>query len=305
MAERRDDEAAWSAEAARRVWGGSWYIPIGVLYDLLCADPERPWNLTVHFRRYPSEILTPCDGEDSAKWSYMNSLKEAAFIITGNSKNVMNMSQADQGALWQSIMKGNLDRYMNISTRLKLGPFEEDCLVRTSSVEGQQSSEEPESPGSGKPCRVPVRLYVRSVQQDLYDLEDAVPVSDWDSISYINRPFEVRKEEGRSYISLEHALKTLLPEFFSSKASGTPDDSEHAQTPDSAPGDPDVTPRSCQKVESTSSSQQEADMANKGKVKLVRVQGIELDMDIPFLWVANNLKNPECYVHICVYVGIR
>jgi autophagy-related protein 5 len=40
----------------------------------------------------------------------MNSLKEAAFIITGNSKNVMNMSQADQGALWQSVMKGVLFR---------------------------------------------------------------------------------------------------------------------------------------------------------------------------------------------------
>ena len=45
--------------------------------------------------------------------------------------------------------------------------------------------------------------------------------------------------------------------------------------------------------------------AKKTKVKLVRVQGIELDMDIPFLWVANNLKNPEYYLHICVYVGTR
>lgn len=50
------------------------------------------------------------------------------------------------------LILGNLDGYMNISTRLKLGPFEEDCLVRTSSVEGQQGSDEPESPGSGKPC---------------------------------------------------------------------------------------------------------------------------------------------------------
>ncbi|KAE8790459.1 hypothetical protein D1007_35230 [Hordeum vulgare] len=25
-----------------------WCIPIGVLFDLLCADTERPWNLTVH-----------------------------------------------------------------------------------------------------------------------------------------------------------------------------------------------------------------------------------------------------------------
>jgi autophagy-related protein 5 len=41
---------------------------------------------------------------------------------------------------------------MSTSTKLKLGSFEEDCLVRTSSVERQQGSDEPESPGSGKPC---------------------------------------------------------------------------------------------------------------------------------------------------------
>jgi hypothetical protein len=66
------------------------------------------------------------------KWSYMNSLKEvcfeatrvpllsyhckavhcffflmqSTFIITGNSKSVMNMSQTDQAALWESVMKG-------------------------------------------------------------------------------------------------------------------------------------------------------------------------------------------------------
>ncbi|CAO2033940.1 unnamed protein product [Urochloa humidicola] len=216
MAASHDEAAAWSEEAARRVWGGAvplqvhlhdadvtafpppppfltlgprigylpllipvikahfsnalppgvdtvwfeykglplkWYVPIGVLFDLLCADPERPWNLIVHFRGYPSEVLSPCEGEDSVKWSYMNSLKEATFIITGNSKSVMNMSQADQVALWESVMKGNLDGFKNVSTRLKLGPFEEDGLVRTASTEcqHQQSSDEPESPGSGKP----------------------------------------------------------------------------------------------------------------------------------------------------------
>lgn len=53
-----------------------WHIPTGVLFDLLCAEPERPWNLTVHFRGYPENILTPCEGEDSVKWSFINSLKE-------------------------------------------------------------------------------------------------------------------------------------------------------------------------------------------------------------------------------------
>jgi autophagy-related protein 5 len=26
-------------------------------------------------------------------------------------------------------------------------------------------------------------------------------------------------------------------------------------------------------------------------------------MDVPFLWMANYLKNPEWYLHVCVYVG--
>lgn len=52
------------------------------------------------------------------------------------------------------IILGNLDGYKNISTRLKLGPFEDDGLVRTASAERQrqQNSDEPESPGSSKPC---------------------------------------------------------------------------------------------------------------------------------------------------------
>ncbi|PUZ73745.1 hypothetical protein GQ55_1G012200 [Panicum hallii var. hallii] len=365
MAAAHEEAAAWSEEAARRVWGGAvplqvhlhdadvtalpppppfltlgprigylpllipvikahfsnalppgvdtvwfeykglplkWYVPIGVLFDLLCTDPERPWNLIVHFRGYPSEILSPCEGEDIVKWSYMNSLKEATFIITGNSKSVMNMSQADQVALWESVRKGNLGGYKNISTRLKLAPFEEDGLVRTASTERQhqQSSDEPESPGFGKPCRVPVRLYVRGVQEDLEDIEDAMPVRDWESVSYINRPFEIRKVEGRSYITLGHALQTLLPEFFSS-------DTQNAEEVDSAAGNSDTTDpsRSSQEAEPASVSLREAEITKKAKVKLVRVQGIELDMDIPFLWVANNLKNPEFYLHICVYVSTR
>jgi hypothetical protein len=38
---------------------------------------------------------------------------------------------------------GDMDSYMNISTRLKLGLFEEDWSVATSSAERQQGSDEP------------------------------------------------------------------------------------------------------------------------------------------------------------------
>lgn len=131
-----------------------WYIPTGVLFDLLCAEPERPWNLTVHFRAHPGDVLTPCEGEDGVKWSYINSLKEAAYIINGNCKNVMNMSQADQFELWQSLVKGNMDGYLRISSRLKLGPLGEDCTVRSASslAQPRQAIGEPDITGSGRPC---------------------------------------------------------------------------------------------------------------------------------------------------------
>jgi hypothetical protein len=46
--------------------------------------------------------------------------------------------------------------------------------------------------------RVPIRLYVRSVE-DIQDLEDALPLSNWETVSYINRPFEIQKAEGMCY----------------------------------------------------------------------------------------------------------
>lgn len=44
--------------------------------------------LQVHFRGYPGNILTPCEGEDSVKWSFINSLKEVRY---SNSLTVSSM----------------------------------------------------------------------------------------------------------------------------------------------------------------------------------------------------------------------
>ncbi|KAJ6421187.1 hypothetical protein OIU84_028543 [Salix udensis] len=165
-----------------------WYIPTGVLFDLLCAEPERPWNLTVHFRGYPSNLLIPCEGEESVKWSFINSLKEADYIINGNCKNVMNMSQSDQVELWRSVMDGNLDKYIRSSSKLKLGTV---------------TTDEADMVGQVKAGKIPVRLYVWKVDN-------------WDQISYINRPLEIHKEG--KYFTLHDALKNLLPEFFAGKS---------------------------------------------------------------------------------------
>jgi autophagy-related protein 5 len=99
-------------------------------------------------------------------------------------------------------------------------------------------------------------------------------------------------------------LETLLPEFFRSKPTARAADPEPAAaTPESALDDSDTTQGTPRDREAALASPQEMDVAKKARVKLVRIQGMELGMDMPFLWVANNLRNPECFLHVCVYIG--
>lgn len=60
----------------------------------------------------------------------------------------------------------------------------------------------------------------------------------------------------------------------------------------------------------SSKSNEEALSANavlvseKAEIKLIRIQGIEPELEIPFSWVVNNLINPEHFLHICVYLKV-
>lgn len=45
-------------------------------------------------------------------------------------------------------------------------------------------------------------------------------------------------------------------------------------------------------------------LSENAEIKLVRIQGIEPMLEIPFGWVVNNLMNPEHFLHICVYVKV-
>ncbi|KAK9284648.1 hypothetical protein L1049_023824 [Liquidambar formosana] len=279
-----------------------WYIPTGVLFDLLCAEPERPWNLTIHFRGYPGNILIPCEGEDSIKWSFINSLKEAAYIINGNCKNVMNMSQPDQVELWRSVLSaGNMEAYLRVSSKLKLGTVGDEYTVKPNScsLKSRQSTGETDIAGSVKTDRIPVRLYVWSVSEDFDDFEDAPQIDSWDKISYINRPVEIHREG--KYFTLRDAVKNLLPEFFAVKplvneeiSSIQVEDVQRVPLEDASVEDGEE--KSCD-VDSCCPS-------DNAEIKLIRIQGIEPKLEIPFSWVVNNLMNPEHFLHICVCVKV-
>ncbi|TYG45710.1 hypothetical protein ES288_D11G196200v1 [Gossypium darwinii] len=215
-----------------------WYIPTGVLFDLLCPEPERPWNIT------------------------------AAYIMNGNCKNVMNMSQSDQLELWHSVMN------------------------------------ETDLPAQAKTGRVPVRLYVLSVSKDFDDLDEIPRVDSWEKISYINRPVEIRKED--KCFTLHDALKILLPELFldeslmNVKLGGVDLEDAVRNSNEDVTSDKvveDQGQNACKRPEACR-------ISSSAEIKLIRIQGIEPKLEIPFSWVANNLLNPDYFLHVCVCVKV-
>ncbi|XP_071701773.1 autophagy protein 5-like isoform X2 [Rutidosis leptorrhynchoides] len=262
-----------------------WYIPTGVLFDLLCAEPERPWNLTVHYRGYPGNVLIPWDGEDSVKWSYINSLKEAAYIIHGSSKNVMNMSHPDQVDLWGSVMDGKLETYNHISSKLKLGVVSDEFSekIKPSPSKAHHSLNDTEANAALKTSRIPVRLYLRTFNEDFDDLEEAPFIDNWDQLSYINRPVEIN-EQGK-YFTLLDAVKSVLPEFYPDSLNTIKSEVKNEQS-----------------VEPEEEGVETRRLPGQPVIKLLRIQGIEPKMEIPFSWVVNNLMNPDYFLYICLYI---
>ncbi|KAL6521404.1 autophagy protein 5 [Orobanche gracilis] len=272
------------------------YIPTGALFDLLCVEPERPWNLTIHFRGYPGNLLSPCEGEDSLKWSFINALKEAAYVINGNCKNIMNMSQSDQTELWRSVLNGKLEDYLRVSSKLKLDIVGDDFSFKlhSSTSNSRQSSTESDISGTTRTGRIPVRLYVRTIDKDIDESEDAPIVESWEKISYINHPVEVH-DEGRCF-TLHDAIKALLPEMFT-KESSVNVNTCGAEGKGVESSDVGIFERNEGSGEAR--TEHVGSLSTSAEIKIVRIQGIEPKLEIPFGWVVNNLMNPEHYLHVC------
>ncbi|KAL3699560.1 hypothetical protein R1sor_017582 [Riccia sorocarpa] len=361
-----------------------WHIPTGVLFDLLCAEPERPWNLTVHFRAYPAEVLSPCEDEDSVKWNFVNALKEASYVMYGNTKSVMNLSQLEQAELWKSVVKGDLENYDHIFGRLKPGlNFNTSApwnLGRTTPHRpgSAESGTEAKTTGRGSEgarlMRLPMRFYIRLVKENSDDFDDCPPVGSWDELIYMTRPVDIPKDKD-TVLTLRDALLKVVPYLFSSPASSTrtqadisgtsnrdsirsepvkvkedsDEGSEHekvestsgelaegvattptsevetTESPESSPSN-DIEnqesrlneqaagdePSTQSSVEEGSTPQESDRGLSQGVYAesmkqfqgVIRVQGIEPNLDLPLDWIARNLCGPELFVHLCIFTWV-
>lgn len=104
--------------------------------------------------------------------------------------------------------------------------------------------------------------------------------------------------------SLGDAVKMLLPEIFGDKPRAS-DDTSKAEVEDYSK----LNPEEASNVEGStviaeSKDVESCNLSKPAEIKLLRIQGIEPKLEIPFTWLANNLINPDHFLHICVYVKV-
>lgn len=99
-----------------------WHLPIGVLFDLAAAqDPGGgaavPWNITVHFDKYPDKEILKCDSRESVETLFMSSVKESDQLKHGG-KVVSAMQKKDHAQLWQGLQNDKFDQFWAVNRKL-------------------------------------------------------------------------------------------------------------------------------------------------------------------------------------------
>lgn len=81
-----------------------WHLPIGVIVDSLVKDQsELPICITLHTKNFPDQNLFRYKGNESLRFLYFNSLKEACSVKTGSAKDILNLSTKETNRLFDII----------------------------------------------------------------------------------------------------------------------------------------------------------------------------------------------------------
>lgn len=113
-----------------------WNIPIGVLYDafqLPSHEKTATWKLTLFASSaespYPDDQIipfaTPIMGEhvnytQTVYQILINQLKQSCYVLKGNSRAILGMSEDDTKALWKAIQRHDYDMYQSTMKKTAL-----------------------------------------------------------------------------------------------------------------------------------------------------------------------------------------
>uniref|UniRef100_A0A061QUM4 Autophagy protein 5 n=1 Tax=Tetraselmis sp. GSL018 TaxID=582737 RepID=A0A061QUM4_9CHLO len=254
-----------------------WQFPVGVLYDL-CHPGHRnlPWHLTIHYGDFPSQVLLRCDTETAVRSRFTNSLKEAAFVLTGSATSVMQMTRPQQEALWSAVAAGRVKDFWQSAGALNLSP----------SLRGARSS------------RIPVCVLVTDIPPD--------GRWSWEFAAATTLPVEAVSASGHE-TTLSEVLERCLPDKCLTAAA------EQAVEPGSPPsgdGDRDALDASSSPQSSLGGppatvlgGRAEEHPAPGRTSARVLVAGVELPLSASLLWCHELLKHPDHFLYVVVHTG--
>uniref|UniRef100_A0A336JYM0 Autophagy protein 5 n=1 Tax=Culicoides sonorensis TaxID=179676 RepID=A0A336JYM0_CULSO len=92
-----------------------WHFPIGVLFDLHNngEDSTLPWSLSVHFTKFPEDVIFRCPNRETVEAHFMASLKEAD-VLKHRGAVMQNMQKKDHTQLWLD----KFDQFWAVNRRL-------------------------------------------------------------------------------------------------------------------------------------------------------------------------------------------
>nr|CAD7394027.1 unnamed protein product [Timema cristinae] len=92
-------------------------------------DLQLPWNITVHFDKFPEDELLHCPSRDAVESHFMACVKEAD-VLKHRSQVVSNMQKKDHNQLWLGLQNGEtVNKSLFHSLRRK--PEDGDRLTHT------------------------------------------------------------------------------------------------------------------------------------------------------------------------------
>ncbi|CAD7086877.1 unnamed protein product [Hermetia illucens] len=104
------------------------HYPIGVLYDLLHPEDDGlPWSITIHFSKFPEDILFKFSSKELVESHFMSCLKEAD-VLKHRGQVVSAMQKKDHNQLWLGLVNDKFDQFWAVNRRLMEPVGEQECF---------------------------------------------------------------------------------------------------------------------------------------------------------------------------------
>ncbi|KAL5105337.1 Autophagy protein 5 [Taenia crassiceps] len=103
-----------------------WHYPVGLLFDLYGSPNNLPWEITVHFGDYPTDILlAPPVSRSAIEAIFLATLKEADQLKhrgrEGPGPIFDELLPEDQHRLWNGLLQHRFDLFWSINKRFMQG----------------------------------------------------------------------------------------------------------------------------------------------------------------------------------------